>query len=516
ANSRHPDCRTVDCEDPINRDAPLCRAMGDLNSIRYRRALDIFQQACGTLDVGNCEPLNEDRRRLYERSATMLVEAVNRNPGDTQAPVALEYAATALERTSRFESAAGLYERIVEEVGPRSSEDVAEQARLDAILANAYFRLAYNSNRFFEFDRAVENYRILADSSRFQSTEDEKIRQYREDSLINAAVILENLQRYDPAASYYQRAAETTSDEETRRRAYYRIAEMRYTRGDWAETIRQMRSFLDNPVSQGSGELRVQARWRIAQAFRQFRREREYRNALRNVVSEFESSGEDPGSLAAEYAAHARFMLVDAGMAEYERIEIDAERPTTMEAYVGSITSQIDDASQQANARSEAYSEVPSYRRPAWTIAALVQQGRVYEVLVRAILNTPFVMPGDMQRQLRAVDPMDRDLIQIEVEDRIRAVLDDRVRPIECLAIARYALASRAARQASLDDEFTQTSTDRLQAYGEERIAECIAEVQQTDPSMGAYQNGEFTRAPRGRTVHLESGAPPSILGGIR
>ena len=57
---------------------------------------------------------------------------------------------------SSFESAATLYQRIIDEVGPREARSDEEQVSLDAILANAYFRLAYNANRFFDFDRAVE------------------------------------------------------------------------------------------------------------------------------------------------------------------------------------------------------------------------------------------------------------------------------------------------------------------------------------------------------------------------
>ena len=79
---------------------------------------------------------------LYEQSATMLLAAVNSNPNDRQAPLALEYAALALEATNRFDSAAQLYQRIIDEVGPREAEDAEEQKSLDAILANAHFKLA--------------------------------------------------------------------------------------------------------------------------------------------------------------------------------------------------------------------------------------------------------------------------------------------------------------------------------------------------------------------------------------
>jgi hypothetical protein len=91
-------------------------------------------------------------------------------------------------------------------------------------------------------------------------------------------------------------------------------------------------------------------------------------------------------------------------------------------------------------------------------------------------------------------------------------VLDQRVRPIECFAVARYALAARAARAGNIDNEYTRIAVDRLQAYGEERIAECIAEAQRNDPSFQAYTPGEFTRAPRGQTLEPREGISPPGL----
>ncbi|MBW2404497.1 MAG: tetratricopeptide repeat protein, partial [Deltaproteobacteria bacterium] len=165
----------IDCRRPANRDKPICRAGADLNALVYQDALDVYKragQATGT-----------QQRLLYEQSATMLLAAVNSNPGDRQAPVALEYAALALEATNRFESAGQLYQRIIDEVGPRRAEDAEEQRSLDAILANAHFKLAYTASRNFDFDRAVENYRVLADSPRFAKSADPQIQSKRADGL---------------------------------------------------------------------------------------------------------------------------------------------------------------------------------------------------------------------------------------------------------------------------------------------------------------------------------------------
>ena len=116
----------IDCTRPANRDKPICRAGADLNALVYQDALEVYKRAG--------QATGSEQRLLYEQSATMLLAAVNSNPGDRQAPVALEYAALALEATNRFESAGQLYQRIIDEVGPRQGRRPGGAASLDAIL----------------------------------------------------------------------------------------------------------------------------------------------------------------------------------------------------------------------------------------------------------------------------------------------------------------------------------------------------------------------------------------------
>lgn len=500
----------IDCAAPENRDEPRCIALEDITRGEFRQAIAEYKRAEASE--------GESARAYYESAATLLVQAVNETPDNPQAPLALEYAATALARTSRFESAARLYQRIVDEVGPRRGANPEEQERLDAIMANAYYQLAYNSNRFFDFDRALENYRLLADASRFDDATNEVIIERREGALINAAVILERLQQYDRAATYYGRVATTVQDAGERRNAAFRVAEMAYKRRSWNQTVRRMNEFIAQYRSDpNAGELTTLARWRIAQARKEANaRASTYRNALQDVVSAFSQSGQTAGSIAAEYAAHAGFILVDDDIERFESFEISPGRPRTLEEYVQTITDQINSGSERAQGIVDGYEPLLTYRRPAWTIAAYVRQGRAYEILVRGVLRAEFVVPSDLQRQMRALPPEDQDQIRLEVETTIQTRLDERVRPLECFAVARYALAARASRVGNLDTPFAREAVDRLQAYGDERIAECIAEAQRTDPGFQAYQPGEFRRAPRGLQRSLPAGAaaPAPVVGG--
>lgn len=500
----------VNCKDPKNADEPQCLAGADLTNIQYKKAVEVFQSAE--------KAKGDEQIKLYEESATLLVQAVEDDPNHPQAPLALEKAAIALERTSRFESAARLYARIIDDVSKRQAKDQKEQEDLDAILANAYFRLAFNANRFFDYDRAIENYRILADSERFQKSTDKDMPQRRQDALINAARILEFQQQYSKAAQYYQRAAELLKDPEDKRAAYFRVAEMSFKQQKWTNTINAMKDFIARYKNDpAAGELVVLAYWRIAQAKKAQGKQRDYDLALTDVVNAYAKSGQPPGSMAAEYAAEAKFTLVDKGLEDFEKFQIKPGQPPTMKAYVDNLKAQIENGAAQAKQRNEAYDAVASYRRPVWTIASFVREGRVYEILAKAVLNTPFTIPTDMKKQMAKLPAANREDVRLQVEDSVRQVLDTQTRPIECFAVVRYALAARAAKVGSIDNDYTQQAIDRLGAYGDERIAQCIAEQQAKDASLQAYQPGEFTRAPRGAVLPMPTGVTtPSLSREIR
>jgi hypothetical protein len=122
------------------------------------------------------------------------------------------------------------------------------------------------------------------------------------------------------------------------------------------------------------------------------------------------------------------------------------------------------------------------------------------------------VLPLDLQRAFRQADEYEREEYRFDFEDKVRQVLDQQVRPVECFAVARYALAARAGRAGSFDTEYTRIAIDRLQAYGDERIAECIEEARARDETFEGYTPGEFARSPRGKPLEIRPGiAPPAM-----
>ncbi|MCB9591662.1 MAG: tetratricopeptide repeat protein [Sandaracinaceae bacterium] len=494
------------CDQPENSDQPVCVAGGVLTNVRYTRALELYHQAESSS--------GDEQRRLYEQSATMLVDAVNDEPNHEQAPVALLQAGLALERTQRFDSAGRLYQRVIDEVTPlMAAASGARRTQLEGILATAYFRLAYTANRFFDYDRAVDNYRQIADSAAFAASQDADMPERITDSLINAARILEYQQQYAEAARYYERAADRLTDAAEQRSARFRVAEMSYKRRDWAGALRAMQAFIDRYRSDRSAsELLILAHQRIAQIREaQSARQTTIDEALQAVVTAYDRYGGEPGTLGAEYAAESRFRLVDPALARLEGLTVNPGRQRNTEAFVAELNRQIQDGSSRTQSTAQGYEPILAYRRPTWTIAALTRQGRAYEVLARAVLNAGITMPTDLQSQISRASQDVQDEVRATFEDRVRQVLDAQVRPIECYAVVRYALSARAARRGNIDNEYSREAIDRLQAYGEERIAECITQQQAQDSTLGAYQPGEFARARRGQHTEVPTGvsAPP-------
>ncbi|MGE0787557.1 MAG: tetratricopeptide repeat protein [Sandaracinaceae bacterium] len=506
--------RDAFCQNPDNRDSATCQTAGTagrvLTDARFTRAMDLYRQAEAAT--------GDEQRRLYERSATEMVNAVNETPDHEQAPVALLQAGFALERTQRFDSAGRIYERVIEMVTPMLRDAEGERrTQLEGILATTYFRLAFTANRFFDYDRAIDNYRQIADSTVFQRSSDPEMPQRITDALINAARILEYQQNYQQAAAYYTRAAERLTDPGEVRSARYRIAEMAFKRRDWAGARRAMTDFIDRYRNdRGATELVVQAYDRIAQTYvEQNSRESTLRDARQAVVSAYDRMGGEAGSIAAEYAAQNRFLIVDPSLADLESLAVNPGRQATTQAFVAELNRQIQDGSRRTQTLTQGYEPILAYRRPTWTIAALTRQGRAYEILARAVLNSTITMPTDLQNQIRRASADVQDEVRATFEDQVRQVLDSQVRPIECFGVVRYALAARAAQRGNIDNEYSREALDRLQAYGDERIAECITQQRANDATLEAYRPGEFSRARRGQHEDMTPGiaAPPLASG---
>ncbi len=484
----------VDCALAENKDNPYCIAGSDLINIRYARAVELFNEAEATEDKAA-------QWAKYERASALLLDAVNEEPDHPEAPLALEKAAIALERTERYDSASALYERIIREVGAREAKSPEDATRNEAILANAYFRLGVTSDRFMDFDRSLSSYRVLVDSQRFKQSDDPTIKERREDALINTALLLERVQRHEEARRYFVLATAESSDPAVRRTAAFKAALMTRLDKGCGAALAELDDFIIKSANDSqAAELRVEAAWTLAEC-RASASPRVYAAALDRVIALFDGASLAPGSAAADFAARAAYARAEQERDAVGELKVAIPKPRTMDAYVAALAKEIDRVSQATARVRDAFDGVKRFGRARWTIASFTRVGEAYEALSRAVLGAPFLMPADLEAQLRRVSADQKEDIRIQVEDRIRMLLDERVRPLECMAINSYALGMRLGKASSLATADAGRASDRLQAYGSERVSECIAEARSSDATMESYTPGEFDRAPVGKTL---------------
>lgn len=128
-----------------------------------------------------------EKQGKFAASAKAYVNIINKNPNHKEAAPALWNAALLYTRVQRYGSALRLYKRIVERYPTWRLAD------------KALFRLADNAEKYFQFRKAVQYYLKLVDDRRFRKSKQ------RANALYNAALLLENLQRYPEAARAFRR-----------------------------------------------------------------------------------------------------------------------------------------------------------------------------------------------------------------------------------------------------------------------------------------------------------------------
>jgi hypothetical protein len=224
---------------------------------------------------------------------------------------------------------------------------------------------------------------------------------------------------------------------------------------------------------------------------------------------QYAQAGNPPGSTTAEQEAHAHFLSVDS-LQELQQLRVNVGRQPGVPELVRELNRQIQDAARLTIAVARRYEPIFAYRPPAWTIAALTRQARAHAMLAQAVRSATVMAPEALLRAQPAALPMPSPSAQLEAH--VREVLEQHARPIECAAIVRYVRAARVARAADLDTEQSREAFDRLQSYGEARVAECIAEARESDPTLDAYRSGELRRARRGEHVEIRPGVSPPPL----
>ena len=362
-----------------------------LTDARFRHAMDLFRQA---------EHATPDQAgALYERAAHEMEEAVGTNRSHPQAALATYYTALSFERTGRFDTATQTYQRITRDFNntqdPAGHELTGEALTQRVnILEVSNFRAAVNLERIFDFDSSIRYYNNVVTDGRFAPAADHA--SHVHDSLASIALINTNLGRWDAARAAWVAFAPRAEAGRERAEADFRAAEMPFKASNWAVALTSLQEYLRRtPSGADTAQFRVRAQYDIALTHRSLGSDRNYRSALREVVTVFRSSGQQPGSPAAAWAAEALFRDLDDQVNQFTQVQFQRGEPAA-------LTAQINRFKEQLRVIDSSAREVVSLRGGEYSIGALTRQGEAHEYLAtqEARIATLIIVPASQQRQI--------------------------------------------------------------------------------------------------------------------
>ncbi|MEM7154189.1 MAG: tetratricopeptide repeat protein [Myxococcota bacterium] len=361
----------------------------------------------------------------FEAAADRFVALVDQAPKDDNAAAALNNAAVCYENIGRFSSASQTYKRIYTSY---PDSDFADDALL---------RTGFNHSRFFEFDKAVGSYLILAEDDHYKDSE------HREVALRNAADLLDSLQDYKRSSDFYKRYAEQAANEADAGEAMFKAAKVLGKTEDKAATITAYQNFLvqygDKP---DQAERAVEAELRIGQAYAAQGNRKRAEEHYRATVAAFDARGLQVATDAADYPAEAQFLL-----AEYALGDVLGRKITGTGKKFDRETKALFDALVVATS---AYDNVFPYRRLDWVLAAMFRRGFAFETTAIAVREAP--VPNKLKEYSEA---------WFAYKDLVEAF----AARTETKAIELYILTVTKSKEANIANEWTRSALERLNIY---------------------------------------------------
>lgn len=145
----------------------------------------------------------------------------------------------------------------------------------------------------------------------------------------------------------------------------------------------------------------------------------------------------------------------------------------------GAVSRSIEEAAIRMARALERLDAVLAHRSPRWSIAALVERGRIHETYARGLREPPAVV-------------LPHQALELEVARRTFAW---HAADAQCRATAEYLRAVRLARSARLETPEARVALDRLRAQDARAVRDCIEEIRRGDPSLDRFHPDELDPA---------------------
>lgn len=387
-----------------------------LSGIKFKRATDLM------------------KAKQWDKAAASFLALVDADPKSPDADKALNNAAYCYENSKRFESATKIYERLWREY-PDSP-----------LAAEALWLTAKNYQKFFEFDKAVNNFLILSDSPKYASSE------HRNDSLYNAATILESDQAYGRSAKLFLRYSSTVNKPRDAAEAYFRAGLIYEKMNDVNSMNKIFREFpkLYGGV-EGQARYAVEGLFKIAKAAQKRNDINTAVKSYKATIAEYNARGQQPASDAAEFAAQASFELAEQ--------KLDAFLKTKVKGAVNTLIAQEQKMAKQALALKAEYDKIFTYKRARWTLAAMFRAGTIYEHFARTVAEGYRNAP--IPEKVKRLGQEALDIYQSQLDQ----ALIQRVQPLEEKAKKLYEECVKKAKEFGVSNQYTEEALKRLNAF---------------------------------------------------
>ncbi|MEZ4392152.1 MAG: tetratricopeptide repeat protein [Polyangiales bacterium] len=477
---------------------------------------------------------------LYEEARGLMEEAVRANRDHPQAALAMIYIAQAYERTGRFDSATQTYIRITQDFNSTRNAQGQELAGDDLqqrinILDESNFRAGQNLERIFDYDNAIRYYGNLVSDQRLATAEGHPARLH--DALAAVAFITTNLGRWSQAADAWRNFIPVATAGRERAEAEYRAALVPFRAENWSDAIRSLQDYLRRVQGNGdNAQYRVQAQYSIAISQQRLGNNDAYRRALREVVTVYRASGQQPGSPAAAWAAEALFRDLDDQVTTFTRTTFTRGNGDALGAQLNRLKTQL-------RAIDEAATAVVQLRGGEYSIGAITRQGEAHEHLATQEQQIPNLieLSATQQRQLttaeRQITNLENTANRIEnanadaaqrlrdqaqtlrdqldqarqgMIDTVRQRFDEEAAAERTLAIINYGLAVYTARNNNIPTDFAATALERLRAEDNQQLAQAaFARPNLPFPYRSGMFDGEAPGAVASQSTAI---ATPSLV----
>ncbi|HEY0713089.1 MAG TPA: tetratricopeptide repeat protein [Polyangia bacterium] len=370
-----------------------------------------------------------------------LIDLVNQNPRDADAPKNLNNACLIHEKLFQYGEATRCYERLATDY-PDSNEG-----------KDAVWNAAKSNERFFNFDAAVAGYLKIADEPRFANHE------HRRDALGGAATLLDNDQQYAQAATLYRRYADATGDKPRDSAQSFLFSCNAHEKANDLGKQRQCLNDLTRRYGSQpeAGEYVVESYLKLAALSDRGGDRAATQRAYQKVRDEFINRRLPAPSPAAAAAAKAEFLLVEDKFNAFKnkpfKVTDSKRAASTLQSFMN-----------EAKGLQQEYQKVWDYKDATWTLASFLRRGDIFYEFAQKLLKAADSPPDDIKaisRKACRADPSLCGVAETEYKDGILQYVSQ----VEEVAKNEWKATLERASQLGVTNEYVKKARENLSKY---------------------------------------------------